>query len=113
MRRVLLLASLSAVVAFGCDGHTSVNGRVVDPEGKPIPKAIVKFTQEPDNPGQGRSCDTTTDEEGHFGVGITHAPTKTMPFLLEVSKEGFLRHEERLTGTATYEKEIVLQPVKK
>ena len=42
-----------------------------------------------------------------------HSPTKTMPFLLEVSKAGFVRHEEKLTGTACYEKEIVLQPAKK
>jgi Carboxypeptidase regulatory-like domain len=113
MRCALLLASVLAVVAVGCDGHTSVQGRVLDPEGKPIPQASVKFTQQPDNPGQGRSRDTTTNEEGRFETGITHAPTKTMPFLLEVGKEGFVRHEERLTGTASYEKEIVLQPMKK
>jgi hypothetical protein len=113
MRFILVLASFLAIVAIGCDGHTSVKGRVLNPDGKPIPEATVKFAQEPDKPGQGRSDDTTTDEEGRFSVGITHAPTKTMPFLLVVSKEGFVRHEERLTGTASYEKEIVLQPAKK
>jgi hypothetical protein len=113
MRFVIVLVAFLAIVAIGCDGHTSVKGRVLNPDKRPIPKANVQFTQEPDKPGQGRSDDTTTDEEGRFSVGITHAPTKTMPFLLEVSKEGFVRHEERLTGTASYEKEIVLQPTKK
>jgi hypothetical protein len=113
MRFVLVLATFLAIVAIGCDGHTSVKGRVLNPEGKPLPKATVKFTQDPDKPGSGRSVDTTTDEEGRFYVGITHAPTKKMPFLLEVSKEGFVRYEERLTGTANHQKEIILQPAKK
>ncbi len=113
MRFDRVLASFLAMVAIGCDGHTRVNGRVLNPDGKPIPEATVKFTPEPDKPGQGRSHDTTTDGMGRFSVGITHAPTNTMPFLLEVSKDGFVRHEERLTGTASYEKEIVLQPAKK
>jgi hypothetical protein len=101
-----------AIAALGCDGHTSVKGRVLTSDGKPIPGAAVKFTPEPDKPGHDRSCDTATDDEGRFSVGITHAPTRSMPFLLEVSKEGFVRHEERLTGTASHEKDIVLQPVK-
>jgi hypothetical protein len=36
-----------------------------------------------------------------------------IPFLLEVSKEGFVGHQERLTSMASYQKEIVLQPEKK
>jgi hypothetical protein len=43
-----------------------------------------------------------TNGDGEFEVGITHELTKTMPFRLEVSKEGFVGHEERLTGTAGY-----------
>jgi hypothetical protein len=113
MRCALLLASLLTVMAVGCDGYTSVTGRVVDPEGKPIANATVKFMQQPDKLREDHSRETTTDKDGHFGVSMSHAPTKTMPFLLEVSKEGFVQHEERLTGTASYEKEIVLQPVKK
>ncbi len=113
MRIILVLASFLAIVAVGCDGHTSVKGRVLNPDGKPIQGVSMKFTQQPDEPGQGRSYDTTTDEEGRFSVGITHSPTKTMPFLLEVRKEGFIRHEERLTGTASHDKEIVLLPAKK
>ncbi len=113
MRFIPALMPFLAILAVGCDGHTSVEGRVLTPDGKPIPEAAVKFTQHPDKAGQGRSDDTNTDEEGRFSVSITHVPTKTMPFLLEVSKKGFTRHEERLTGTASYEKEIVLQPAKK
>jgi hypothetical protein len=112
MRCVVLITALLAVIGVGCDGHTKVHGRVVDPEGEPIPEATVKFTQQSDTPGR-RTDGAITDENGYFDVAITHAPSKTMPFLLEVSKEEFVRHEERLTGTATYEKEIILHPVKK
>jgi hypothetical protein len=113
MRYLVALASFLAILAVGCDGNTSVMGQVVDPEKKPIDSATVKFTQRPDDPGAGRIYETTTDDDGRFNVGITHAPTKTMPFLLEVSKEGYVRHEERLRGSARYEKEIILQPLKK
>jgi hypothetical protein len=112
MRIVLVLTSFLVIMAIGCDGHTSVKGRVLSPDGTPIPKASVKFIQEPDTPGQGHSFDTTTDEEGNFSVGMTHAPSKTMPFLLEVSKQGFVGYEKRLTGTASYEEDIILQPAK-
>src|SRR5262249_48125581 len=107
------LALILTAAAAGCDGHTAVTGRVVDPDGKPVPGATVKLTQQPDNPGNNPTSTATTDGEGRFSVGITQAPTKTMPFLFEVIKEGFVGHEERLTGTAGYQKEIVLQPVKK
>ena len=112
MRLFLGPASLLVIVAIGCDGRTSVNGRVLNPDGEPIPGAMVRFTEHPDKPDERESKETTTDEEGRFSVSITHAPFKT-PFLLEVSKEGFIRHQERLTGTASYDKEIVLQPAKK
>jgi hypothetical protein len=43
---------------------------------------------------------------------MVHSPTKKIPFLLEVNKEGFIEHSERFTGMTSYEKEIVLQPLK-
>ncbi len=113
MRCVFMVVALLTVTAFGCDGHTSVRGRVVDAAGKPVPEAAVKLTEEPDKPGRGHSVTATTSEEGHFEVGITHAPTKNLPFLFEVSKEGFVGHTERLTGTAFHQREIVLQPVER
>jgi Carboxypeptidase regulatory-like domain len=113
MRSVHLLPVVLVASATGCDGHTSVRGRVVDPAGKPLARAVVKMTEDPDNPGRGHSTSMTTDEDGQFAVGVTHAPTKSMPFLFEVTKDGFVGHSERLTGTASYEKEIVLQRAKK
>jgi hypothetical protein len=110
VRFIYVLAAFLALVAAGCDGYTSVRGRVLTADGKPIPNASVKLTRQPDG---GRSSSTTTDDDGRFSVGTTHAPSTTMPFLLEVSKEGFVSHEERLTGTASYEKDVVLQPAKK
>jgi uncharacterized GH25 family protein len=111
MRSFLLF--ILVMTAVGCDGYTSVKGRVVDPSGKPVPEATVKLTEELDNPQVNRSDTATTDEEGRFSVGMTHAPTKKMPFLFEVTKGGFRRHTEKLTGTASYEKEVVLKPEKK
>jgi hypothetical protein len=70
MRFLLILLSFFAIVAVGCDGHTSVKGRVLTPDAKPIPEASVKFTQEPDAPGQSRSYDSITDEEGRFSVAL-------------------------------------------
>jgi hypothetical protein len=113
MRCFVILALVQVATGVGCDGHTAVKGRVVDPAWKPITGATVKLIQLPNGPDPGRTDTKTMDGDGQFEVGITHAPTKTMLFLFEVSKEGFAEHEERLTGTAGYQKEIVLQPAKK
>jgi hypothetical protein len=110
MRSFLGLGVLVALGMAGCDGYTSVSGRVLDPKGKPIPEASVKLIQQTDHP---RSSTAATDEEGRFSVGVTHAPTKKMPFLFEVNKEGFVKHAERMLGTAHHEREITLQPASK
>ena len=113
MQSLRLLVVVLVAAATGCDGHTSVRGRVLDPAGKPVAGAVVTMTQYPDRPGERHTTSTTTEEDGRFDVGMTHAPTKNMPFRLEVTKDGFVPHAERLTGTESYEKDIVLQPVKK
>jgi hypothetical protein len=110
MRSFLGLGVLVVLGVAGCDGHTSVSGRITDPKGKPLPEAAVKLIQQTGHP---RSSTTTSDEEGRFSVGVTHAPTKSMPFVLEVTKEGFEKHAERLLGTAHHEREITLQPASK
>jgi hypothetical protein len=106
------LALLLVIGLAGCDGYTAVSGHVVDPKGKPIPGASVKLTQQTDSP-RPRSSTATTGEDGSFSVGTTHAPSKSMPFLLEVEKEGFEKHTEKVVGTARYEREITLQPARK
>jgi hypothetical protein len=108
MRSIVL--SLLALLAAGCDGRTTVSGRVLDPNNEPISQAVVKFVQQPDDPEHGRVDEKITDHDGVFYVAITHAP-KSMPFLLEVSKEGFVKHEEKLIGSAVLYREIVLKPV--
>lgn len=113
MRGLLLVAALVALAAVGCDGHTAVKGRVVDPDGKPIAGADVKLTAKPNDPARSRTDSSKTDASGSFSVGVTHEPTSKMPFAFEVTKDGFAPHAERLTGSAGYEREIVLQPVKK
>jgi hypothetical protein len=113
MRGPLLGAALLALAAVGCDGHTAVKGRVVDPDGKPIQGAEVKLTARPDDPARSRSDSSKTDATGSFALGVTHEPTNKMPFAFEVTKDGYAPHSERLTGSAGYEKEIVLQSVKK
>jgi hypothetical protein len=113
MRRSLIFALILLATPAGCDGATAVTGRVVDPAGKPIVAATVKLTQEPDDPARSRSHTVKTDEDGRFSLGMVHDPFKKPPFLFEVSREGFVSQEERLTGMASYQKEIVLQPMEK
>jgi hypothetical protein len=110
MRCFLILGAFLVTGLVGCDGHTSVRGRVVDSEGKAIPEAKVKLVQQTDHAGVSTA---RTDEDGEFDVGVTHAPRKDMPFLFEISKEGYEKHTEKLTGTASYQKEITLQRVRK
>jgi hypothetical protein len=100
-----------SVVPFG-DGHTSVRGKVSDTDGKTITGARVTLT-ELESSGVPESHSTTTGEKGEYSVGITHYPTKKKRFKFEVSKEEFVQHKEELTGTANYEKDIVLQREKK
>ena len=113
MRCFLILALILVSTAVGCDGYTSVKGRVVDPTGKPILAADVKLIYKPDDPTYRRANTAKTDKEGQFAVGIVHSPSKKHPIRLEVDKEGFTEHAESLTSMASYQKEIVLQPAKK
>jgi hypothetical protein len=112
MRYFLILALLLVVTAVGCDGYTSVRGRVTDPTGEPILEADVKLIYKPDDPRYRRTSNTKTEKEGRFAVGIVHSPSKKHPIRLEVSKEGFAEHTENLASMANYEKEIVLRPLK-
>lgn len=113
MRCFLIPALLLVATAVGCDGFTSVRGRVTDPTGKPILEADVKLTYKPDDPRYRRTSHTKTEKEGRFAVGIVHSPSKKHPIRLEVSKEGFAEHAENLASMASYQKEIVLQPLQK
>jgi hypothetical protein len=114
MRWILFSGSLLPLILFGCipygDGHTSVHGKVVDKDGKPVRGAEVTLTLK--SGGTPQSHSMTTEEDGGYGVGITHYPSTKMHFTLAVSKEGFAMHEEELTGTASYEKDIVLRKEK-
>jgi hypothetical protein len=98
MSRISILGFLTLVVA-GCDGHTGVNGRVLDSDGKPIPRAKVDFKQDGPDDALHASRQTTTDEQGHFSIGRTHAPSKKITFTLTVPREGFKTYRE----TVTYE----------
>jgi len=97
MRRFLVLLFLVAI-ATGCDGHTSVKGRVVDEDGKPVAGAKVEFKEDgPDDALHGR-LERKTDEQGQFSVALTHAPSKKITFTLSVSKEGFETFRETVTS---------------
>jgi hypothetical protein len=113
---IMLSVTLLAVSAIGCipfgDGHTSVKGKVIDAEGKPVSGAKVTLT-ELESSGVPESRTMTTGEKGEYSVGITHYPTNKKRFNFEVSKEGFVSHKQEVTGTANYEKDIVLQREKK
>ena|SRR5215471_1256272 len=112
MRLMLPSTSVLALVTLGCivpgDGHTSVNGKVVDTDGNPVSGAKATLT-ELESSGPRKSYSMTTEADGGYGVGITHEPTTKKRFRFEVSKEGFVTHKEELTGTAQYKKDIVLR----
>jgi hypothetical protein len=115
MRRPLfVLLACGVVFTAGCDGYTRVKGHVLDPSGKPIVGAVVNLIRQNGDTARTKlnTCTSKTDEQGKFDVGTTHAPSKTVPFTFEVSKEGFVTHSEKVVGTADYEKEITLQPEK-
>jgi hypothetical protein len=112
MRYFLMLALLLMATAGGCDGYTTVRGRVVDPTGEPILEAEVKLIYKPDDPRYTRTSTAKTEKEGRYAVGIVHSPSKSLPIRLEVNKKGLTKYAENLTSMASYEKEIVLRPSK-
>jgi tetratricopeptide (TPR) repeat protein len=66
MRRTLLLAALTLVVAVAASGQTAgrITGTIKDPDGKPIKGATVRATNEAVN----ARITSTTDDKGRFAM---------------------------------------------
>jgi hypothetical protein len=96
------------ILVAGCDGHTSVNGVVVGPDDIPIAGVKVRLT-EPGNPTGG--WDSTTDEDGHYSVGLTHAPFD-IPLVVMATRDGYkpYRKEFKVSERDRFPKKIMLEP---
>ena len=93
MRRIAVL--LVAMLLAGCDGYLSVQGRALDPAGKPIAGASVSLMTY----GHSRCIlknDCTTDATGRYEVGLVGEPIAKVAHTLIVSKDGFKTHCESL-----------------
>ena len=77
MRRILLLLAVVSGLNTSCDGIFSVEGRVVDEVGAPVPGARVSVYS-------GRRVAVRSDERGCFRlVKMTTWSTHEAPFLVE------------------------------
>jgi hypothetical protein len=70
-RLAALLAA--ACLLAGCDGVLSIDGRVVRPDGRPVPDATVAVTVNEAKPG-GPDLAATTDADGRFHVQRVDCP---------------------------------------
>lgn len=107
--RKLSLVTFLFIAVIGCDGVTSVRGRVLDPKGKPVAGAAVALIKLPRG---GRSSTATTDAEGKFSVSMVHAPQKVR-LSLEVTRQEFQSYAEEIEGLNNYERQITLKPAEK
>ena len=112
---VLLIAcpypcgGLAMLFFFRGDGHTSLSGEVVGPDGRAIAGATVwLFEAERES---SRNTWRLTDEAGRYSVGLTHAP-ENLRLVLTVSKDWHrpYRHEFQSPEWQTVPKRIVLEP---
>ncbi|WP_439630132.1 carboxypeptidase-like regulatory domain-containing protein [Gemmata sp.] len=96
------------LLVAGCDGHTSLGGEVVGPDGKPIAGASVRLI-EPDLPPRGPA--STTDEFGRYSISLTHAPFD-VPLVVTATADGYepYRKEFKAREWASFPRTIVLQP---
>jgi len=95
------------VLAAGCDGHTSLRGEVVGPDDKPVAGTAVKLFER-DHPD--RVTNATTDESGHYSLGLTHSPTD-LALVVTVTKDGYkpLRREFTVGKREEFPKRLVLE----
>ena len=88
-----VLTLVLALFTAGCDGFTHLQGRVTDMNSKPIQGAEVEMK----TISGGRDDKSTTQVDGAFSVGFTHAPFN-VDLMLTVSKEGYKTVERRFTS---------------
>lgn len=86
----------------GCDAIISVEGNIVDGQGKPVEGATVEL-QMGANP---KGPPETTTETGAYRVMDTYGGTLfgKPEIMLTAEKVGFKKHTEKIDGTKAYQK---------
>jgi hypothetical protein len=108
MKRTAGVGLVLLLLVSGCDGRTSLGGRVVGPDGKPIAGVSVRLI-EPDAPPRGLA--STTDEFGRYSISLTHAPFD-VPLVVTATADGYkpFRKEFKAREWASFPQTIELQP---
>ena len=96
------LAAVSGV--SGCDGVTTVEGRVVA-NGDPQQDATVVLGGEQGDPPYSRQ----TEADGKFEITRAHAPRR-MKLKLTVSKVGYADYEESVDAGGVHKVQVELKP---
>jgi Carboxypeptidase regulatory-like domain len=96
--------------SVGCDGFTSVDGRVLDRAGNPVSGAAVELTPM-GNDKQLWITKSESDEQGAFAIGMTNAPGHEIKMTLRIKKIGYATRTMRIRGNVRHSMEIVLERV--
>jgi hypothetical protein len=95
---LILSAMLASII--GCDGVTRVAGLVVGEDEVPLDNVTVTLetTNSGSKDGSQLTDVSTTGKDGEYGVMITHAPTRSLKFVLHAQKEGYVTHKENVAA---------------
>ena len=82
---------------FGCDGRTSLSGRITDSHNTPIKDTKIELWTGTKGESLSSSSSELSDEKGDYLIQVTHAPGKDV-VNLKVSKDGYKSHNEKIKG---------------
>jgi hypothetical protein len=102
---------VALVVAFlaGCDGGAVISGRVLDPQGTPIPGAVIRVEPLPGNEKLMRPREAVSGANGAYEHAFTHAPVKAK-YLVTTTRVGYQPDKHYLTNGAHRNHDIRLIP---
>ena len=100
----LLALSLAFISLIGCDALVSVQGRVVDKDGRPVVGASVRLTAIK----SGKAREMKTAGDGSFSLSLTHGffPGR---FQLSISKPGYLPYAREFEPKTRSQISVVLK----
>jgi carboxypeptidase family protein len=75
-------------------------GIVRDKDGKPIPGATVTMSS------GDRNRTVTTRDDGHYSIGMTHAPSTGVPFTIKAEKQGYKPFERHLKSNHQHQRPL-------
>lgn len=113
MSRKIFIAVCVAYTLFGflgCDGRTSLSGRITDSHNTPIKDAKIDLWTGTKGESLSSSSSELSDEKGNYIIKVTHAPGKDV-VNFKVSKDGYKSHTEKIKGGTSNESlNITLEP---